>query len=120
MVRAAGLCLALLSRSSRRAQRALNTEHADGRAAPRPQLAAQPVAPVHAPLNGHCANGCGGNGAGNGVSAASPQRKRVLILLSDTGGGHRASAEALAAAFEAQYGALARARRGVRARCARC
>lgn len=32
--------------------------------------------------------------------------RRVLMLISDTGGGHRASAEALASAFENQYGSL--------------
>lgn len=31
-------------------------------------------------------------------------RKRVLVLMSDTGGGHRASAEALQSAFEERYG----------------
>jgi len=31
-------------------------------------------------------------------------RKRILILMSDTGGGHRASGEALRAAFEELYG----------------
>jgi 1,2-diacylglycerol 3-beta-galactosyltransferase len=33
------------------------------------------------------------------------EAKRVLILMSDTGGGHRASAEALKAAFASLYGA---------------
>ena len=32
-------------------------------------------------------------------------RKRIMILMSDTGGGHRASAEALKAAFEIKFGA---------------
>ncbi|CAI5976661.1 unnamed protein product [Closterium sp. NIES-65] len=32
------------------------------------------------------------------------QRKRVLILMSDTGGGHRASAEALKSTFEMEFG----------------
>ncbi|XP_074280448.1 monogalactosyldiacylglycerol synthase, chloroplastic [Silene latifolia] len=36
------------------------------------------------------------------VEGDSP--KRVLILMSDTGGGHRASAEAIKAAFSEQYG----------------
>lgn len=31
-------------------------------------------------------------------------RKRVLILMSDTGGGHRASAEAIKAAFNEEFG----------------
>jgi len=31
-------------------------------------------------------------------------QKRVLILMSDTGGGHRASAEALKATFELEFG----------------
>eukprot|EP00884_Botryococcus_braunii_P001426 jgi/Botrbrau1/11284/Bobra.0038s0050.1 len=31
-------------------------------------------------------------------------KKKVMILMSDTGGGHRASAEALKAGFEAMYG----------------
>jgi 1,2-diacylglycerol 3-beta-galactosyltransferase len=30
--------------------------------------------------------------------------KRVLILMSDTGGGHRASAEAIKAAFNEEFG----------------
>lgn len=32
------------------------------------------------------------------------KRKSVLILMSDTGGGHRASAEAIKATFELEYG----------------
>ena len=32
-------------------------------------------------------------------------KTRVLILMSDTGGGHRASAEALKASFQIQFGA---------------
>ncbi|CAI9094703.1 OLC1v1030489C5 [Oldenlandia corymbosa var. corymbosa] len=39
---------------------------------------------------------------GNGVGSESP--KKVLILMSDTGGGHRASAEAIKAAFREQFG----------------
>ncbi|XP_034917596.1 monogalactosyldiacylglycerol synthase, chloroplastic isoform X2 [Populus alba] len=38
----------------------------------------------------------------NGVEGGSP--KRVLILMSDTGGGHRASAEAIRAAFNEEFG----------------
>ncbi|CAI0376642.1 unnamed protein product [Linum tenue] len=38
----------------------------------------------------------------NGVGTDGP--KKVLILMSDTGGGHRASAEAIKAAFYEQYG----------------
>ncbi|KAF7817313.1 putative monogalactosyldiacylglycerol synthase, chloroplastic [Senna tora] len=38
----------------------------------------------------------------NGVQAESP--KKVLILMSDTGGGHRASAEAIKAAFYEEFG----------------
>ncbi|KAF9681335.1 hypothetical protein SADUNF_Sadunf06G0215300 [Salix dunnii] len=38
----------------------------------------------------------------NGVEGVSP--KRVLILMSDTGGGHRASAEAIKAAFNEEFG----------------
>lgn len=38
----------------------------------------------------------------NGVEAENP--KRVLILMSDTGGGHRASAEAIKAAFNEEFG----------------
>lgn len=34
----------------------------------------------------------------------NPAAKRILILMSDTGGGHRASAEALRAAFQERYG----------------
>lgn len=36
--------------------------------------------------------------------AEEPKRKTVLILMSDTGGGHRASAEAIKATFELEYG----------------
>ena len=32
------------------------------------------------------------------------RRKRILILMSDTGGGHRASAQALRDGFQLQYG----------------
>ncbi|KAL4650684.1 hypothetical protein ACB092_01G106000 [Castanea dentata] len=38
----------------------------------------------------------------NGVATETP--KKVLILMSDTGGGHRASAEAIKAAFHEQFG----------------
>ena len=38
----------------------------------------------------------------NGVGIDRP--KRVLILMSDTGGGHRASAEAIKAAFNQEFG----------------
>ncbi|GLT76079.1 hypothetical protein SLA2020_477600 [Shorea laevis] len=38
----------------------------------------------------------------NGVENGSP--KKVLILMSDTGGGHRASAEAIKAAFNEEFG----------------
>jgi 1,2-diacylglycerol 3-beta-galactosyltransferase len=38
----------------------------------------------------------------NGVEAEGP--KKVLILMSDTGGGHRASAEAIKAAFHEEFG----------------
>ncbi|XP_024020709.1 monogalactosyldiacylglycerol synthase, chloroplastic isoform X1 [Morus notabilis] len=38
----------------------------------------------------------------NGVEAENP--KKVLILMSDTGGGHRASAEAIKAAFHEEFG----------------
>jgi 1,2-diacylglycerol 3-beta-galactosyltransferase len=56
--------------------------------------------------------GVGGNGNGtvveddglklNGSDCVKP--KKVLILMSDTGGGHRASAEAIKAAFYEEYG----------------
>ena len=36
--------------------------------------------------------------------AAVKRKKRVMVLMSDTGGGHRASAEALQAGFEQLYG----------------
>ncbi|BAT76611.1 hypothetical protein VIGAN_01464000, partial [Vigna angularis var. angularis] len=39
---------------------------------------------------------------GNGVGGERP--KKVLILMSDTGGGHRASAEAIKAAFYEEFG----------------
>lgn len=38
------------------------------------------------------------------VSSAASDTKRVLILMSDTGGGHRASSEALSAALKDLYG----------------
>lgn len=38
----------------------------------------------------------------NGVESEPP--KKVLILMSDTGGGHRASAEAIRAAFNEEFG----------------
>lgn len=38
----------------------------------------------------------------NGVESKNP--KKVLILMSDTGGGHRASAEAIKAAFNEEFG----------------
>lgn len=56
-------------------------------------------------------NGLSDNGGGvledvkvpiNGVGSESP--KRVLILMSDTGGGHRASAEAIRDAFNEEFG----------------
>ncbi|XP_057799331.1 probable monogalactosyldiacylglycerol synthase, chloroplastic [Salvia miltiorrhiza] len=57
-------------------------------------------------------NGCGDDG--NGVleesernpadAVVSDSPKNVLILMSDTGGGHRASAEAIKAAFAEEFG----------------
>ncbi|CAL5225228.1 g8016 [Coccomyxa viridis] len=42
---------------------------------------------------------------GRGKRRLAPERrKRVMVLMSDTGGGHRASAEALQAGFEQLYG----------------
>ena len=38
----------------------------------------------------------------NGVESRKP--RKVLILMSDTGGGHRASAEAIRAAFYEEFG----------------
>lgn len=35
---------------------------------------------------------------------ADAEQKRIMILMSDTGGGHRASAEALKAGFDLLYG----------------
>lgn len=57
-------------------------------------------------------NDVGGNGNGVGVedeglglkSGEGKKAKKVLILMSDTGGGHRASAEAIKAAFYQEYG----------------
>lgn len=40
--------------------------------------------------------------------AAADTQKRVMCLMSDTGGGHRASAQALRDGFEALYGASQR------------
>lgn len=56
-------------------------------------------------IHGLRENGCALNHNGvalNGAVADSP--KKVLILMSDTGGGHRASAEAIKAAFNEQFG----------------
>ncbi|KAG5225173.1 MGDG synthase type family protein [Salix suchowensis] len=57
-------------------------------------------------INGSRNDGCGvlvDDGVRlNGVEGESP--KRVLILMSDTGGGHRASAEAIKAAFNEEFG----------------
>lgn len=36
--------------------------------------------------------------------ARSKGKKRILVLMSDTGGGHRASAEALRSGFQILYG----------------
>jgi Monogalactosyldiacylglycerol (MGDG) synthase len=44
-----------------------------------------------------------GAGAEATAAAAAEQKVNVLILMSDTGGGHRASAQALEAAFEILY-----------------
>uniref|UniRef100_A0A6N2KEK9 monogalactosyldiacylglycerol synthase n=1 Tax=Salix viminalis TaxID=40686 RepID=A0A6N2KEK9_SALVM len=61
--------------------------------------------------DGNSSNGSRNDGCGvlvddgerlNGVEGESP--KRVLILMSDTGGGHRASAEAIKAAFNEEFG----------------
>lgn len=61
--------------------------------------------------NGDNSNGLGDDGCSvlveeglplNGAEAESP--KKVLILMSDTGGGHRASAEAIKAAFYEEFG----------------
>lgn len=61
--------------------------------------------------NGDNSNGLRDNGCDvlverglplSGVEAESP--KKVLILMSDTGGGHRASAEAIKAAFNEEFG----------------
>lgn len=57
-------------------------------------------------------NGCGDDGNGvlegsEGVpvnAVASDAPKKVLILMSDIGGGHRASAEAIKAAFNEEFG----------------
>ncbi|KAI3453989.1 hypothetical protein Pfo_010652 [Paulownia fortunei] len=43
-----------------------------------------------------------GGGTINGVPSDAP--KKVLILMSDTGGGHRASAEAIKTAFNEEFG----------------
>ena len=44
------------------------------------------------------------NGESGAGALESDRAKRVLILMSDTGGGHRASAEAIKAAFFEEYG----------------
>lgn len=57
--------------------------------------------------NGFVSDGNGVLEEVEGVSASAIVRdapKKVLILMSDTGGGHRASAEAIKAAFNEVYG----------------
>jgi hypothetical protein len=80
------------------------------------QLATTPVRAerLQPPLSSGGGGG-GGGGGGSGAPAGAPAadrkrtgRKRVMILMSDTGGGHRASAEALKASFQIQFGAPAR------------
>ncbi|MCO5607831.1 hypothetical protein L7F22_062032 [Adiantum nelumboides] len=41
---------------------------------------------------------------GKSGATVADKRKRVLILMTDTGGGHRASAEAIKATFELEFG----------------
>ncbi|KAK1630988.1 hypothetical protein QYE76_005303 [Lolium multiflorum] len=63
---------------------------------------------------GGCGGGNGGGGGGGGDAdgaaveeegvARAQAPKKVLILMSDTGGGHRASAEAIKSAFAQEYG----------------
>jgi 1,2-diacylglycerol 3-beta-galactosyltransferase len=63
---------------------------------------------------GGCGGGNGGGGGGGGGDAdgsieeegvaRAQAPKKVLILMSDTGGGHRASAEAIKSAFAQEYG----------------
>ncbi|GJM98745.1 hypothetical protein PR202_ga15781 [Eleusine coracana subsp. coracana] len=61
--------------------------------------------------DGH-AGGGGGGGGGGDVDVVTEEEavmrteapKKVLILMSDTGGGHRASAEAIKAAFMQEFG----------------
>eukprot|EP00250_Pteridium_aquilinum_P012958 c21046_g2_i1 orf=1-588(-) len=45
-----------------------------------------------------------GDDKGQSEITGEKKQKRVLILMSDTGGGHRASAEAIKAAFGLEYG----------------
>ncbi|KAK6927671.1 Glycosyl transferase, family 28, C-terminal [Dillenia turbinata] len=68
-------------------------------------------ASIHATKSDSNSNGMREDGLGviedesleeNGVVADTP--KRVLILMTDTGGGHRASAEAIKAAFHEEFG----------------
>ncbi|KAM5564640.1 monogalactosyldiacylglycerol synthase, chloroplastic [Rosa sericea] len=55
--------------------------------------------------NGLRDNGCALNENGAALNGAvSGSAKKVLILMSDTGGGHRASAEAIKAAFNEEFG----------------
>ncbi|KAK3133366.1 hypothetical protein QOZ80_6AG0535610 [Eleusine coracana subsp. coracana] len=60
---------------------------------------------------GHAGGGGGGGGGGDVDVVAEEEAvmrteapKKVLILMSDTGGGHRASAEAIKAAFMQEFG----------------
>ena len=45
-----------------------------------------------------------GDDLGSSLTRRKPGPKRILILMSDTGGGHRASSQALAAAIKKLYG----------------
>eukprot|EP00955_Chlamydomonas_euryale_P091521 364631-Chlamydomonas_euryale.AAC.4 len=48
--------------------------------------------------------GRGGGGGGAGRGDEAPHPRRILIMMSNTGGGHRASAEAIKSALVEKYG----------------
>jgi 1,2-diacylglycerol 3-beta-galactosyltransferase len=79
------------------------------------QIAPLGFASLGSALGGGCGGGTGEGGGGGGGGdadgaveeegvARAQAPKKVLILMSDTGGGHRASAEAIKSAFAQEYG----------------
>lgn len=68
---------------------------------PRPPFSGGPRVPAR--FLGAAAAAAMGGAAHSSARAEGVERTRVLLLISDTGGGHRASADALSAAFHELY-----------------